>query len=171
MKFCIRKEELRDLQTCSSVDLIIEMAHKSTKSCRFSDIGGEPLGRLPPIRGFENEKLVSFEEAKKPLIGLVQEIEHMIYTIQGKNIHEKGGLIVDESSSIALYSIEWNPREKSFYFILNETLRVPNRQTLLPRWFPFLKLFFTGLSKLPSTGHRTIFRGVKIDLRDQYKKR
>ena len=145
------------------------MGHKSTKTCRFSDIGREPLRRLPPIRGFENEELVSFEEATKPLIGLVQEIEHMIYTIQGKNIHEKDGLTIDESSSIALYSLEWKPPGKSFYFILNETLRAPNRQTLLPTWFPFLKLFLTGLSKLPSTGHRTIFRGVKIDLRDKYK--
>ena len=145
------------------------MGHKSTKTCRFSDIGREPLRRLPPIRGFENEELVSFEEATKPLIGLVQEIEHMIYTIQGKNIHEKDGLTIDESSSIALYSLEWKPPGKSFYFILNETLRAPNRQTLLPTWFPFLKLFLTGLSKLPSTGHRTLFRGVKMDLRDQYK--
>ena len=56
---------------------------------------GEPLRRLPPIRGFENEALVSLDEATKPLIGLVQKIAHMIYTIQGKNIHEKDGLTVD----------------------------------------------------------------------------
>ena len=156
MTFSITKDDLR------LVDLIIKMA---TNACRFSDIGREPLQRLPPIRDFENEELVSFEEATKPLVGDVEEIEHMIYTIQGKNIHKKDGLTVDESLSIALYSLEWKPPEKSFYFILNETLRASNRQT----WFPFLKLFFTGLSKLPSTGHRTIFRGVKIDLRDQYK--
>ena len=160
MTFSITKDDLR------LVDLIIKMA---TNAYRFSDIGREPLQRLPRIRDFENEELVSFEEATKPLIGDVEEIEHMIYTIQDKNIHEKDGLTVDESLSIALYSLEWKPPEKSFYFILNETLRAPNRQTLLPTWFPFLKLFFTGLSKLPSTGHRTIFRGVKIDLRDQYK--
>ena len=39
------------------------------------------------------------------------------YTTQPKN-----GLSIDESSSIALYSMEWNPREKSFSSILNETL-------------------------------------------------
>ena len=37
-------------------------------------------------------------------------------------------------------------------------------------WSKFLRLFFTGLSKLPSTGHQTIFRGAKLDLQDQYKK-
>ena len=145
------------------------MAHKSTNTCRFSDIGREPLRKLPPIRDFENEELVSLEEATKLLIGVVQELEHMIDIVQDHNRKLKNGLSKDESCSITLYSLEWNPREKSFYFILNETLRAPNRQTLLRPWFRFLKLFFTSFSKLPSTGHRSIFRGVKIDLRDQYK--
>ena len=145
------------------------MAHKSRKTCRFSDIAGEPLRRLPPIWGFESEALVSFEEATKPLIGVVQEIEHMVYNIRQSKIQANNGLTIDESSSIALYSMEWNPEENSFYFILNETLRAPNRQTLLPPWFRFLRLFFTGLSKLPSANHRIIYRSVKMDLRDQYK--
>ena len=129
MTFCIN---LRDLRTCLFVDLIIEMAYKSTNTFRFCDVGREPLRRLPPIRGFENETLVSLEEATKLLIGDVLEIEHMIYTIQSNNIHEKDALTVDESSSIALYLLEWKPREKFFYFILNETSRAPNRPTLLP---------------------------------------
>ena len=45
------------------------MGHKSTKTCRFSDIGGEPLRRRTPIQGFENEPLVSLDEAIKSLIG------------------------------------------------------------------------------------------------------
>ena len=145
------------------------MAHKSTNPCRFSDIAGEPLRKLPPIRGFENEPLVSLEEATKPLVGVVQEIEHMLDIVQDHNSKPKNGLSKDESCSITLYSLEWNPPEKCFYFILNETLRAPNRQTLLRPWFLFLRLFFTGLSKLPSTGHRIIYRGVKMDLRNQYK--
>ena len=169
MTFCIRKEELRDLQTCSSVDLIIEMAHKSTNTCRFSDIGGEPLRRLPPIRGFENEELVLFEEATEPLIGVVPEIEHMLDIVHDHNTKPKNGLSKDKSSSITLHSMEWNPREKSFYCILNETLWGKRREILLPPWLKFLRLFFTSLSELPSANHRIIYRGVKIDLRDQYK--
>ena len=160
--------QLKDLGTCPSVDFIIEMAHKSTNTCRFSDIGGEPLRKLPPIRGFENEELVSFEEATKPLIGVVEEIEHMLDIVQDHTSKPKSGLSKDESSSITLYSLEWNPREKSFYFILNETLRDNKRETLLPPWLKFLRLFFTGLSKLPSANHRIIYRGVKMDLRNQY---
>ena len=160
--------QLKDLGTCPSVDFIIEMAHKSTNTCRFSDIGGEPLRKLPPIRGIENEELVSFEEATKPLIGVVEEIEHMLDIVQDHTSKPKSGLSKDESSSITLYSLEWNPREKSFYFILNETLRDNKRETLLPPWLKFLRLFFTGLSKLPSANHRIIYRGVKMDLRNQY---
>ena len=156
--------------TCSYVDLIIAMAPESTNTFRFSDVAGEPMRPLPPLRGFEDEPLVSFEEATKPLIGLVEEIEHMVYNIQRIKIRSENGLTVDESSSIALYSMDWSPREKSFYMNLNKTLRDPKRESLLPPWLKFLRLFFTGLSKLPSTGHRTIFRGVKLDLRSQYKK-
>ena len=73
------------------------MAHKSTNTCRFSDIGGEPLRKLPPIRGFENEPLVSLEEATKPLIGVVQELEHMIDIVKDHNRKAKNDLSKDES--------------------------------------------------------------------------
>ena len=159
---CIRKIDLR------LVDLIIEMAHKSTNTFRFSDVAGEPLRRLAPLRGFEKAPMVSFEKAIEPLIGHVKEIKHMVYNIQQSKIQAKNGLTIDETSSIALYSMEWSPREQSFYMILNETLRNPEREQFLLPWLKFLRLFFTGLSKLPSTGHRTIFRGVKLDLRSKY---
>ena len=168
MTFCITKDELRNLGTCSFVDLIIEMAHKSTNTCRFSDIAGEPLRRLPPTQGFENAPLVSLEQPTKPLIGLVQEIDHTVYNIRQSKIQAKNGLTIDESSSIALYSMEWSPREKSFYIHLNKTLRGPKRESLLPPWLKFLKLFFTALSKLPSANHRILYRGVKLDLRSEY---
>ncbi|CAF3802320.1 unnamed protein product, partial [Rotaria sp. Silwood1] len=144
------------------------MADGSRDAYRFSDVDGEPMRRLPPIRGFENMPLVSLEEATQPLIPHVPEIEHMVYIIQGNNIKPKDNLTVDESLSIALYSMEWSPRKNSFYIILNETLRNSNREEMLPPWFKFLRLFLTALSKLPPTGRRTIFRGVKLDLRQKY---
>ena len=106
MTFCITKDELKDLRICSSVDLIIKMAHKSTNTCRFSDISGEPLQKLPPIHGFENEPLVSLEEATKLLIGFVPEIEDMLDIVKDHNSKLKNGLSKDESSSITLYSLE-----------------------------------------------------------------
>jgi Ran GTPase-activating protein (RanGAP) involved in mRNA processing and transport len=66
-----------------------------------------------------------------------------------------------------LYTLEWMPREQSFYFILNKTLRSQNRQELLP-WFLFLRLFMVALSKLPSTKHRIVYRGIKMDISQEF---
>ena len=67
-----------------------------------------------------------------------------------------------------LYSLEWSPSENSFYCILNNMLRSTSRQAQLPPWFLYLRLLITALSKLPSTPGRTVYRGVKMDLRDEY---
>ncbi|CAF3780327.1 unnamed protein product [Adineta steineri] len=144
------------------------MSDKSSHAHRFSDVAGEPNRRLPPIRGFENMPLVSLEEASQSLIPYIPEIDHMVYTVKENIIELKDDLTIDECASIALYSMEWSPRKNSFYIILNETLRSPKREEVLPPWFKFLKLFLTALSKLPLTGRRTIYRGVKLDLQKQY---
>ncbi|CAF2985513.1 unnamed protein product [Rotaria socialis] len=119
------------------------------------------MRRLPPLRGFENMPLVSLEEATQPLLSQIPEIEHMVFIIQENRIQPNNGLTIDESSSIALYSMEWSPRKDSFYIVLHGTLRNANREALLPCWHSFLKLFLTALSKLPPTGRRTIYRGVR----------
>ena len=145
------------------------MASRFTEgSHRFSDVDGEPQRRLPPLRGFETMPLVTLEEATQPLIPHVAEIEHMVHTVKEDNKKPADGLTVDESASISLYSLEWSPSQNSFYLILNSMLRSPSRQDNLPPWLLYLRLFITALSKLPSTPCRTIYRGVKMDLRDKY---
>ena len=145
------------------------MASKFTDgSHRFSDASGEPRKRLPPLRGFENMPLVTLDEAIKPLIPHVPEIQHMVYTVRSDNRKPADGLTTEESASIMLYSLEWSPSENSFYCILNNMLRSTSRQAQLPPWFLYLRLLITALSKLPSTPGRTVYRGVKMDLRDEY---
>ncbi|CAF3976337.1 unnamed protein product, partial [Rotaria sordida] len=68
-------------------------------------------------------------------------------------------LSVDESASIALYTMEWEPHTNSLYYILNSALRGEDRANLKP-WFLYLKLFITALSRLPSL-NLSIYRGVK----------
>ena len=163
MTFCIRKDELRDLRICSSVDLIIEMAHKSTKTCRYSDITSWRI----------NAKIDSSSRLWKWSIGVVrrgnrtcsQDQTYMVYNIRQSKIQAKNDLTIDESSSIVLYSMEWNPPEKLFYIILNKSLRDFNRRKLC-LWFKFLRLFSRNFHRLD---HRIIFHRVKLDLREQYK--
>ncbi len=59
-----------------------------------------------------------------------------------------------------------HPQDRSFYYILNKTLRFENRQLLKP-WFSYLRLFIHSLSKLPSF-NQTIYRGIKMDLIEDY---
>lgn len=146
------------------------MARKFTdepkRALRFSDADEEPRRRLPPIKGFENMSIVSLEQATAPLIEYVPEIEHMVWTARDGCDQPKNGLTPNELASIKLYSMDWEPSDKSFYAILNKTLRSENRQQLKP-WFSYLRLVLTALAQL-SSSHRTVFRGVKMDLRAEY---
>lgn len=145
------------------------MDHTSDVPYRFFDVAGEHLQRLPPLKGFENLPVVSLEEATQPLIPHVPELKRMVDIAYKNDVQSDYGLTADESSSIALYTVEWSPPKNSFYIILNETLRNSDREKLLPPWLLFLKLFMTALSKLPQTGTRTIYRGVNLDLMSKYR--
>jgi hypothetical protein len=76
------------------------------------------------------------------------------------------GLTRDESASIILYTMEWEPHEECLYFALNSTLRAEDRRKLKP-WFSYLKLILTALARLPSTRH-FVYRGIKMDLSKEY---
>jgi hypothetical protein len=135
---------------------------------RFSDFTQKPRRMLPPIQGYENMPLVSLEEAVDPLISLVPEVERMVWTIKQNEFEGEHGLTDDESASIMLYTMEWKPRDKSFFVILNNTLQEADRQLLEP-WFLYLRLIMTSLTKIPSNPHPlTVFRGVKEDLSAKY---
>ncbi|CAF4918695.1 unnamed protein product, partial [Rotaria magnacalcarata] len=64
------------------------------------------------------------------------------------------GLTHDESASIMLYSMGWEPIEQCLYFALNAALRSEDRGNLDP-WYLYLKLILTALSRLP-TQHRFV---------------
>ena len=134
---------------------------------RVMDIKSEPRHDLPSIKGFENEPLVTLEEAVKPLVNLVQDVESMVQTVKKKCLtRPPTQLTLDQHGSIMLYTSEWSIREQSLYFILNQTLRSPNRNQLKP-WFLFLKLFLVALLRLPTTSCH-LYRGVKGNLAKEY---
>ncbi len=134
---------------------------------RLSDMIEEPKRMLPPIKGFEELDIVSLEKCIESLICIVPEIDQMVYIVKQNCNNPTDHLTPDESASIMLYSMEWSSREKSFYFILNKSLRSENRQLLKP-WFLYLRLFLHALSKLPSFNNKTIYRGIKMNLIKDY---
>ncbi|CAF0758027.1 unnamed protein product [Adineta steineri] len=134
---------------------------------RVSDIAKEPQKMLMPIRGYEKVLIVLLEEAVTPLVSILPEIQDYVYVAKQRcESVPPDDLTRDESASIMLYSMEWEPHEECLYFVLNATLRTEDRQKLKP-WFSYLKLILTALEKLPSKPCH-VFRGVTLDLTNQY---
>ncbi len=143
---------------------ITDQAHNAH---RVSDVNKEPDAMLLPIEGYEKKPLVSLEDAVVPLIQLVTDIKRKAWIAKTRATNPADGLTSDESAAIILYSMEWPEEEQSLYHVLNSTLRAEKRSLLKP-WFLYLKLVLTGLNKLPSLEGRTFYRGVKLDLSDNY---
>jgi hypothetical protein len=136
---------------------------------RVSDIAKEPQKMLMPIAGYEDMPLVSLEEAVEPLVPILPRIRDYVYVAKQRcQPIPADGLTRDESSSIMLYTMEWEPTEKCLYFALNAALRSEDRRKLRP-WFSYLKLILTALFRLPSNRH-FVYRGVKMDMSEQYPK-
>jgi hypothetical protein len=133
---------------------------------RFSDIDGEPCIMLTPIEGFSDYPLVSLEESVEPLISIVDDIKSKASIALENSKNGFDDLSHDESGSISLYTMEWEPYTSSLYYILNSALRNSNREKLKP-WFLYLKLLLTGLSRLPSI-HVNIYRTLKFNKEIQY---
>jgi NAD:arginine ADP-ribosyltransferase len=134
---------------------------------RFSDVAEEPRRMLPPIQGYEDKPLVPLEDAVEPLVDDVPNVQQ--YTLAAKNGCRNppaDGLSIDESASIRLYTMQWRPKEQSLYSVLNKHLRSEDRDDL-KKWFLYLKLLITALSKIPSTC-RLVYRGVKLDLSHEH---
>ncbi|CAF1551272.1 unnamed protein product, partial [Rotaria sordida] len=91
----------------------------------------------------------------------------MVKTVKANSRESDDGLTMDESNSIRLYSLEWQSREKSLFYILNKALRSENRQQL-KSWLLFLRLILTALAHLPSNS-LTVYRGMNMDLTAKYR--
>lgn len=135
---------------------------------RFNDLNDEPLKYLSPIKGFETMPLVSLEEAVQPVSNKFVSLEEYVWIAKKNCENPEDNLTQDESASIFLYTMEFNPGP-SLYRVLNKTLRDEERGQLKP-WFLYLRLFFTALDKLPSHSCR-VWRGMKnVDLTSEYRK-
>ena len=133
---------------------------------RYGDI---ELGdkSLPPICDYWNTKLVSLEEALKPIESIIDELNRSIEVAKKYCTYpSEHDLTRDESAAIYLYTMEGG--ENSFYKILNEALRSENRAALRP-WFSYLKLLDVALKKLPIV-RGNIWRGVPGDISEKFTK-
>ncbi|CAM4949443.1 unnamed protein product [Rotaria socialis] len=134
---------------------------------RFSDVVQEPLEILAPIGGYSKVPLVSLEEAVKPLVPILPDVQAHAYVAKLKCKKPADNLTQDESASIMLYTMGWEPLDECLYVVLNDTLRAKNRQQQLPFWYLYLRLFLNALFRLPLVPAMA-YRGVRLDLSNRY---
>ena len=131
---------------------------------RFTDVDLKNEN-LSPISGYWGYRLVSLEEALQPLTSEIEQLDRSIRAAK-KYCYRSSehGLSHDESAAVYLYTMESG--ENSFYLTLNKALRLKDRREA-KKWFAFLKLFDSALSKLP-TVRRNLWRGVSGDISENY---
>ncbi|CAF1299770.1 unnamed protein product [Rotaria sordida] len=134
---------------------------------RITDIAQEPLESITPIGGYEEMPLVTLEIAVEPLVPILPAVQSHAYVAKQRCENPADGLTQDESASIMLYTMSWTPLNKCLYFVLNDTLRSPDRQQKIEPWYLFTRLLLTALLRLPPIP-TTAYRGVKLDLSERY---
>ncbi|CAF1440828.1 unnamed protein product [Rotaria sordida] len=134
---------------------------------RITDIAHEPLRLIAPIGGYEEMPLVTLEKAVEPLVSVLPAVQSYAFVAKQMCEDPADGLTPDESASIMLYTMGWEPLDKCLYFVLNDTLRSSERQQKLRPWYLFMRLFLSALFRLPSLT-KTAYRGVKLDLSKRY---
>lgn len=121
-----------------------------------------------PITGFAQESILPLAEACIPLISIVQDIlAHASTALKNTPTKPPDNLTRDEAAAIRLYTMEWSSDHRSLYSMLNYTLKKGDREELQP-WFKYLKLFLTGIVKIPCVPSQTVWRGVKKDISAEF---
>ncbi|CAF2157640.1 unnamed protein product [Rotaria magnacalcarata] len=134
---------------------------------RITDVAEESLKFLAPIGGYSRMPLVSLEEAVKPLVPILPDVQSHAYIAKQNCKKPADKLTQDESASIMLYTMGWEPPEECLYVVLNTTLRATDRQQKLKPWYLFLRLLLNALFRLPLLP-TIAYRGVKLDLSRRY---
>ncbi|CAF4947539.1 unnamed protein product, partial [Rotaria socialis] len=134
---------------------------------RITDVEQESLEILAPIGGYSSVPLVSLEEAVKPLVPILPDVQSNAYAAKLKCSKPADNLTQDESASIMLYTMTWEPPTECLYMILNDILRTKDRQQKLAPWYLYLRLFLNALFRLPLLP-TIAYRGVRLDLSNRY---
>lgn len=125
--------------------------------------------QILPIEGYRNMPLVSLEIAVEPLMTLLPSIQTYVSLAKEKCQNPADDLTCDQSASIMLYAMRWQPIDQCLSYVLNIILCSNDRDQLKP-WFLYLKLLLTALCRLPPIQDTIIYRGIQSDMSKQYQK-
>jgi uracil DNA glycosylase len=135
---------------------------------RLQSVKDEGQVELPAIVGVLATPLMDFAEAIAPVARLLRGLDAYVrrsaeFGKRKAGTPAAGQLTADEVAALYLYTCE-----SAFYRQMNATLREADRARVKP-YFPYLRLFFSALSRLPGR-KESLWRGVALDLSRQYPK-
>ncbi|CAF1539512.1 unnamed protein product [Adineta ricciae] len=118
------------------------------------------------IKEYWNSPLVPLEVAIRSLYAIIPRINELVAKAKAKCFISPDGLTHDETAAIYLYTMEVG--KTSIYRMVNWTLRKKDHFMARP-WLLYLKLFATGVRKLPLYSGN-VWRAVPGDVAKHYKK-
>lgn len=123
---------------------------------------------LSPIVGYSRVPLLPLNDACEPLFDVVSDLQKYVgMALEKTEEKPPDNLTRDESAAILLYTMEWELSQKSLYCILNQALRIQNREHL-QLWFKYLKLLLTALVKIECSPRATIWRGMTKNISNEF---
>ena len=136
----------------------------------FTHIGINARNPLKLIEGYENEPLVSLEEALAPFHGTIDGLDEYVREAKMKcHNPSKQDLTHDESAAIYIYTMKWG--DNCLSNELQATWSTEDSAQMKP-WLKYLKLFKAAYDKLPNaTGE--VWQGTSFNhlLNDQLTKK
>lgn len=119
----------------------------SSSKDRFTQIALTPQDPLKIIEGYQKESLVSLEEALRPFQNQIDRLSEQIIEAK-RNCRQlsEHGLTSDQAAAIYLYSMKTH--SNSVFHHLHRTW-LSNDRSEMKLWFKYLRLFNSGLNKLP----------------------
>ncbi len=116
-------------------------------SSPFSKTGMSKSNPLRLIQGYENEPIVSLEEALGPFHGKIPHLSNHIKEAKTKCYYPAKPILTrDESAAIYIYTMKWG--NGCLYDHLQAAWESDDPLELKP-WYKYLKLFKTAFDKLP----------------------
>jgi hypothetical protein len=135
-------------------------SQESSSDPPFSKTGMSKSNPLNLIQGYENEPLVSLEEALGPFYGKIIDLSDYIKEAKTKCYYpEKPKLTLDESAAIYIYTMKWG--DGCLYNRLQDAWKSNDPLELKP-WLKYLKLFKNAFDKLPDANEE-IWQGKLFD--------
>ena len=144
-------EEIKPFSPILPEDKPLPIVPKPSPVKWYHKVGISTSDPLLLIRGYEEEPVVSLEEALKPFDGKIEYLAAQINQAKTTcHYPSEHGLTHDESAAIYLNSMQGD--NKSVYEHLEEAweeARKPNDRSHMVPWFRYLKLLRSALNKLP----------------------